>query len=122
MDIRRFGAGYRRKEPLPNCTNLVGTPFYSDRMAHAVELTFGRNADMWKHSAPHPILLVVISGEGYVLVGEEESRVVGGEAVLWPANVPHRAWTTDSPMTAIAFEYGFQAGSATEAGIGEGKH
>ncbi|MGE5140402.1 MAG: cupin domain-containing protein [Rudaea sp.] len=115
MDISRFGAGYRRTEPLPNCKNLVGTPFYSDRMAHAVELAFGRDAELWEHSAPHPILFVVIGGEGYVLVGKEESRVAAGEAVLWPANVPHRAWTTESPMTAIAFEYGIEVSSPTEA-------
>jgi len=39
-----------------------------------------------------------------VRVGDERARVAAGEAVLWPANVPHAAWTELSEMRAIVVE------------------
>ena len=49
-------------------------------------------------------LFIVISGGGYIQVGEERTRVNHGEAVLWPANVPHGAYTDGSEMRAIVIE------------------
>ncbi|HYN47711.1 MAG TPA: hypothetical protein VER83_02530, partial [Candidatus Nanopelagicales bacterium] len=39
-----------------------------------------------------------------VRVGDERARVAAGEAVLWPADVPHAAWTELSEMRAIVVE------------------
>jgi hypothetical protein len=33
-------------------------------------------------------------------------KVHAGYAVLWPADVLHKAWTTDTAMQAIAVEFG----------------
>ena len=48
---------------------------------------------------------VVIEGGGWVGVGEERTRVAAGEAVLWPADVPHAAWTEHSEMRAFVVEF-----------------
>jgi hypothetical protein len=46
----------------------------------------------------------VIEGGGWVGVGEERTRVQAGEAVVWPADVTHAAWTEGAPMRAIVVE------------------
>ena len=38
-------------------------------------------------------------------VGDERTRVAAGEAVLWPADVPHAAWTEHSEMRAFVVEF-----------------
>ena len=49
--------------------------------------------------------LVVIEGGGWVGVGDERTRVAAGEAVLWPADIPHAAWTEHSEMRAFVIEF-----------------
>ncbi len=105
MDIRHFGEGYRRAEPPPNCKNMSARAFFTDAGVIVAELAFQPHGEIWAHSAPHPILFVVIAGQGFVRVGEEESPVHAGDAVVWPANLLHQAWTTEEAMTALAFEY-----------------
>ena len=57
---------------------------------------------------------MVIEGGGFVRVGDEQSRVAAGEAVLWPPGVLHAAWTDQSQMRAIVVEFG-DAEAATPA-------
>ena len=47
---------------------------------------------------------MVVSGGGWVQVGEERTRITHGEAVVWPAGVAHGAWTDGSEMRAIVIE------------------
>ena len=56
------------------------------------------------HTNPNTSLFIVVSGGGWVQVGEERSRIRHGEAVVWPAGVPHGAWTDGSEMRAIVVE------------------
>jgi hypothetical protein len=48
---------------------------------------------------------VVIEGGGFVRVGDERARVAAGEAVMWPPDVIHSAWTELTPMRAIVVEF-----------------
>ncbi|HEU4573117.1 MAG TPA: AraC family ligand binding domain-containing protein, partial [Candidatus Limnocylindrales bacterium] len=48
---------------------------------------------------------VVIEGGGWVRVGDEQARVASGEAVLWPPDVMHSAWTEHAPMRAFLVEF-----------------
>ena len=48
---------------------------------------------------------MVIEGGGFVRVGDERARVAAGEAVLWPPDVIHSAWTELTPMRAIVVEF-----------------
>ena len=68
------------------------------------ELAFSRHAMVAPHSNPNTTLFIVISGGGFVQVGGERSRVNHGEAVMWPAGVPHGAYTEGTEMRAIVVE------------------
>jgi hypothetical protein len=68
------------------------------------ELAFARGAAIEPHANPNTTWLVVIEGGGWVGVGDERTRIAAGEAVLWPADVPHAAWTEHSEMRAIVVE------------------
>jgi hypothetical protein len=46
----------------------------------------------------------VIEGGGWVGVGDERTRVLAGETVVWPPNVVHAAWTDGTRMRAIVVE------------------
>ena len=46
----------------------------------------------------------MIEGGGWVGVGDEYTRIAAGEAAVWPADLPHAAWTEHSEMRAIVVE------------------
>ena len=46
----------------------------------------------------------MIEGGGWVGVGDEYTRIAAGEAAVWPADIPHAAWTEHSEMRAIVVE------------------
>ncbi|HET7676335.1 MAG TPA: cupin domain-containing protein [Candidatus Limnocylindrales bacterium] len=119
MDIRRFGPGQRRPEGPPGTTGITGKPIYEDGRGLVAELAFARHAMIAPHSNPNTALFVVISGGGYVQVGEERARISHGEAVVWPAGVPHGAYTEGTEMRAIVVELS-GADDARARGIIEG--
>jgi quercetin dioxygenase-like cupin family protein len=104
MEIRRFGVGNRRPDGPPGTTGVAGQVIHADARGTVSELAFARRASVEPHSNPNTAWFVVIEGGGMVLVGEERARVAAGEAVLWPADVPHAAWTELSEMRAIVVE------------------
>lgn len=128
IEVRRFGAGYRRPEGPPGTTGLTGQVIHSDGRGVVTELAFARGARIEAHSNPNTTWLIVIEGGGWVSVGDERSRVAAGEAVLWPANVDHAAWTDQSQMRSFVVEFageddsflrGVLAGVARQLGPGE---
>lgn len=104
MEIRRFGPGHRRAEGPGGSQGVEGAVIHHDERALVSELAFGRYAMVAPHSNPNTALFVVISGGGYVQVGDERTRVNHGEAILWPADVPHGAYTDGAEMRAIVIE------------------
>jgi gentisate 1,2-dioxygenase len=60
---------------------------------------------MEPHASPNTTWFVVIEGGGWVGVGDERTRIAAGEAVLWPADLPHAAWTEHSEMRAFTIEF-----------------
>ncbi|HEY7598331.1 MAG TPA: cupin domain-containing protein [Candidatus Limnocylindrales bacterium] len=104
MEIRRFGPGHRRADGPPGTRGVAGQVIHSDERAIVAELAFGRYGMVSPHTNPNTALFVVISGGGFVQVGSERSRVNHGEAVLWPPDVPHGAYTDGSEMRAIVIE------------------
>jgi quercetin dioxygenase-like cupin family protein len=105
MEIRRFGVGHRRPDGPPGTTGIAGQVIHSDGRGVVTELAFARRASIEPHSNPNSAWFVVIEGGGWVLVGDERARVAAGEAVLWPADVPHAASTELSEMRAIVVEF-----------------
>ncbi len=69
------------------------------------ELALKPKASIAPHSNPNLAYFLVIEGGGFVRVGDEQARVAPGEAVVWPPNVVHSAWTELTPMRAIVVEF-----------------
>ncbi len=105
IEIRRFGVGFRRPEGPPGTHGLSGQVIHSDARGLISELAFVRDAAIAPHDNPNTAWFCVIEGGGWVLVGDERRRVAAGEAVLWPANVTHAAWTDHGEMRAIVVEF-----------------
>ena len=105
MEITRFGPGYRRPDGPPGTQGVTGQVIMSDPRAQVVELAFQRYAIITPHSNPtNTALFVVISGGGFVQVGDERARVNHGEAVLWPPGEVHGAYTDGTEMRVIIVE------------------
>ncbi|HKG57088.1 MAG TPA: cupin domain-containing protein [Candidatus Limnocylindrales bacterium] len=105
IDVLRFGVGHRRPEGPPGTTGITGRVIHSDGRGVVSELAFGRGARIEPHSNPNTTYLIVIEGGGWAAVGDERIRVAAGEAVVWPADIEHAAWTDYSPMRAFVVEF-----------------
>jgi quercetin dioxygenase-like cupin family protein len=128
IEIRRFGVGHRRPDGPPGTTGVTGQAIHSDGRGLVAELAFARGARIEPHANPNTTWFVVIEGGGWVGVGEDRTRIAAGEAVLWPADIPHAAWTDYSEMRAIVVEFsgpddaavrGILEGTAREVPPGE---
>ena len=105
MEIFRFGPGHRRLGGPPGTQNVEGAVIMSDERAIVSELAFGRYAMVVPHENPaNTALFIVISGAGWVQVGDERARINHGEAVVWPPALPHGAYTDGTEMRAIVVE------------------
>jgi len=120
VEIRRFGVGNRRPDGPPRTTGVAGQVIHADGRGVVSEMAFARRASIEPHSNPNTTWFVVIEGGGWAQVGDERARVAAGEAVLWPADVVHAAWTELSEMRAIVVEYA-GADDALLRGILEGR-
>jgi quercetin dioxygenase-like cupin family protein len=128
IQVVRFGVGHRRPDGPPGTRGIKGQVIHSDARAVVWELAFGRNALIEPHSNPNTTWFIVIEGGGWVAVDGERLRVAAGEAVLWPADLPHGAWTELGHMRAIVVELsgsddtlapGILPGTARALGPGE---
>ena len=104
MEIVRFGPGHRRAGGPAGSLGLADQVLWSDDRAHVSELAFTRQAIMPPTTSPHDGLFIVVSGGGWVQVGDERLAVHHGEAVTWPAGVSHGAWTDGSEMRVLIVE------------------
>ncbi len=105
MEIRRFGPGHRRPDGPPGTTGVSGQAIHQDARGTVAELAFGPHAVITPHTNPNTTLFVVVSGGGWVQVGDERARVSHGEAVVWPAGEVHGAWTDGVEMRALVVEF-----------------
>ena len=105
MEIRRFGIGHRRHDGPPGTRGAEATPVHVDELGSIAELALKPNAAIAPHSNPNLTYFLVIEGGGFVQVGNEKARVAAGDAVVWPPNVVHAAWTELTPMRAIVVEF-----------------
>ena len=120
IEVRRFGVGHRRPDGPAGTTGVSGQIIHSDSRGAVSELAFARGAAIEPHANPNTSWFVVIEGGGWVGVDEERTRIAAGEAVLWPADVPHAAWTEQSEMRAFIVEFAGRDDDAV-AGVLEGR-
>jgi quercetin dioxygenase-like cupin family protein len=84
---------------------VAGQVIYHDDRAVVTELAFQRYAIVTPHAnQANTSLFIVISGGGFVQVGDERARVNHGEAVVWPPGLVHGAYTDGTEMRAIIVE------------------
>jgi quercetin dioxygenase-like cupin family protein len=120
VEIRRFGIGHRQHDGPPGTHGVEATPVHVDDRGVVAEVALKPNAAIAPHSNPNLGYFLVIEGGGFVQVGEERARVAAGEAVVWPPNVVHAAWTELTPMRAIVVEFAPAEGGAGPALLSEG--
>ena len=121
MEIRRFGPGFRRAAPPSGTEGLSDQVIWGDPRARITELAFSRRAAVKPLTSDGLGLFVVVSGGGWVQVGEERVRIRHGEAVEWPPDVIHAAWTDGSEMRAILIELPDSTVGAGHARVSEGQ-
>lgn len=105
MEIRRFGVGHRRPDGPPGTRGVEGRQIHVDARGVIAEMALRPRGVVAPHTNPNLTYFVVVEGGGFVSVGGETSRVSAGEAVVWPPNVVHAAWTEMTPMRAIVVEF-----------------
>jgi quercetin dioxygenase-like cupin family protein len=105
IEILRFGVGHRRPEGPEGSTGITGRVIHSDGRGVVSELAFARRGRIEPHVSPNTTYLIVIEGGGWTAVDGEAIRIAAGEAVVWPANLVHAAWTDYSEMRAIVVEF-----------------
>lgn len=104
MEIIRFGPGHRRVGGPVGSRGLADRVIWSDAGGQVTELAFARRALVAPQTSPALALFIVISGGGWVQVGDERATVNHGEAVVWPPGVVHGAWTDGTEMRALLVE------------------
>ena len=104
IEIRRFGVGNRRPESPPGTSGVQSQVIHSDARGTISELALARGARIEPHSNPNSAWFIVIEGGGWVLVGDEKTRIAAGEAAVWPADEVHAAWTEHGQMRAFVVE------------------
>jgi quercetin dioxygenase-like cupin family protein len=104
IEVRRFGVGHRRPDGPPGTIGISAQVIETGPTGVIAELAFERRGRITPHSNPNWSYFLVIEGGGWVGVGAERTRVQAGEAVVWPPDVLHAAWTDGTPMRAIVVE------------------
>lgn len=92
VDARRFP---------PERLAALGGPVALDAAVQVEAMYSEPHARIDPHSAPNPILFVVVTGAGFVRVGDEARAVAAGEAARWPAGREHTAWPEGEGLQAI---------------------
>ena len=118
IDITRFGVGNRRAGG-PGTSGVASQVIHSDARGTIAELAMERNARIEPHTSPNSTWFIVIEGGGWVLVGDEKTRLAAGEAAYWPAGQIQGAWTEHSPLRAFMVELA-EADDSHMRGILEG--
>src|SRR5450759_666679 len=113
MDIRRFGVGHRRPDGPPGTRGVEGQQIHVDAHGVIAEMALRPRAVVPPHTNPNLTYFVVVEGGGFVRVGDETARISAGEAVVWPPDVVHAAWTELTPMRAIVVEFASSAAGPT---------
>lgn len=87
---------------------LNGAPLLGEANMGVIALHIGPHGHIDEHAASYPITCLVIGGHGFMRIGGPNGETVevhAGDALLWPANEPHYAWTHDDALDTIVLEF-----------------
>jgi len=104
VEILRFGPGFRRSRPREGTQGVGDQTIWSDPRARITELAFSARALIPPQTSPDLGVFIVVSGGGWVQVGDERTAINHGEAVELPPGVTHGVWTDGSHMRALLVE------------------
>lgn len=121
MEIRRFGVGHRQPDGPPGTRGVEATPLHVDERGVIAELALKPNAAIPAHTNSNLAYFLIIEGGGFVQVGDERARVAAGDAVVWPPNVVHAAWTELTPIRAIVVEFAAEPGDSAAGPLPNGE-
>jgi quercetin dioxygenase-like cupin family protein len=78
VEVLRFGPGFRRQQRPSGAHGLAEQTIWGDPRARVTELAFAPRAVLPPQSSPQHGLFIVISGGGWVQVGEERTAIHHG--------------------------------------------
>lgn len=56
--------------------------------------SFDKDQQLSEHSAPFDAVIHVLDGEAEIHIGGEPNRVVAGQMIIMPADIPHAVYAT----------------------------
>jgi quercetin dioxygenase-like cupin family protein len=104
VEILRFGPGSRQPARAVGAVGLAEGTIWPDPRARVTELAFAPRGVLPPQASASDGLFIVVSGGGWLQVGEERAAIHHGEAVHVPAGVVHGAWTDGTPMRVVLVE------------------
>jgi quercetin dioxygenase-like cupin family protein len=87
--------------PFEGCRNVEGKVLLDEHGIGVALLRFGRDGTIHEHPGDSDAYVVCLEGRGHTSVASATAELAAGEKVLWPRDVPHRLWTTDSEMVTL---------------------
>lgn len=104
MKIFKFDAGAGQPITMYDSNFIMSRIAITEQPTRIGCMYLGESGVVGYHEATVPQLLLVVSGEGWVLGKEgEKTRITQGEAAFWERGEGHET-TTDSGLTAIVIE------------------
>lgn len=102
MNLARFDPD--RAQPLEGGKKATASPALEGAGVAMRVIELGKRGETGRRESPHPVILVVVSGEGQVRVSGEIADIKPGDTIAVPSNVMYWAWTTGDSMTLALIE------------------
>ncbi|MHC4309979.1 MAG: cupin domain-containing protein [Planctomycetota bacterium] len=71
------------------CDSIVSKTILDKPVGTITLFAFDRGQKLSEHTAPYDAVVQVIDGSAKLTIGGEDIRVLAGEIIIMPANVPH---------------------------------
>jgi len=69
--------------------SVVSSTLKQNPAATITLFAFDAGQGLSEHSAPFDAVVQVIDGEGHFIIGGEDHKLIEGQMIIMPANVPH---------------------------------
>ncbi|GAB4291087.1 MAG: cupin domain-containing protein [Myxococcota bacterium] len=84
------GEKFNLKRLVANVSDsIVSRTILKNTAGNVTLFAFAKGQGLSKHTAPFDALVYICEGEATVTIGESDSELKEGEAIIMPANIPH---------------------------------